>query len=150
MSAGGSNEPNLTPFIDLFSVLVCFLLMTAAWIQLESVSVQVEKAPTPSDMATEALPPPDKPLEKKTKLTVFMYAEKIIFLEDLRETVVPHQGGAWDKDSLLRNLALWRQKFPEKKDVILNTEAQVTYGQVIKMYDLLVQSDWPEVGINPN
>ncbi|MBK7962870.1 MAG: biopolymer transporter ExbD [Bdellovibrionales bacterium] len=150
MSAGGSEEPNLTPFIDLFSVLVCFLLMTAAWVQLESVSVQVEKAPTPSDLATETAAPPEPPPPKKTKLTVLMTPEKIILLEDLQEMVLPHLGGMWDKDSLLRKLTSWRQKFPDKKDIVLSTEAQVTYGQMIKMYDLLVQSDWPEVGINPN
>lgn len=150
MSAGGSNEPNLTPFIDLFSVLICFLLMTAAWIQLESVSVQVEKVVPPDSSAMEPTPPPDKPPEKKTKLTVFMYLEKLVLLEDESETVFPNTGAAWDKDSLLRKLAEWRQKFPEKKDIVLSTDAQVSYGQMIKMYDLLVQSDWPEVGINPN
>lgn len=150
MSAGGSNEPNLTPFIDLFSVLICFLLMTAAWIQLESVSVQVEKTPPPDSAAMEPTPPPDKPPEKKTKLTVFMYSEKVVLLEDELETVVPNMGPAWDRDSILKKLTEWRQKFPEKKDVVLSTDAQVTYGTMIKMYDFLVQSDWPEVGINPN
>ncbi len=150
MAAGGSNEPNLTPFIDLFSVLICFLLMTAAWIQLESVSVQVEKVPAPNEAATDPLNPPDKPPLKKTKLTVFMYPVKIVLLEDEVETSFPNVSGSWDVTALRIKLADWRNKFPEKKDVILSSEAQVTYGQLIKMYDLLIQSDWPEVGINPN
>lgn len=150
MSAGGSNEPNLTPFIDLFSVLICFLLMTAAWIQLESVSVQVEKAPAPNEAAAEPLPVPDKPPEKKIKLTVFMYTTKTVLHEDEKEIVIPHAGPEWDKNVLQAKLEEWRKKFPQKKDVVLSSEAQVTYGQLIKMYDLLIQSDWPEVGINPN
>jgi biopolymer transport protein ExbD len=44
MAGGGGSEPNLTPFIDLFSVLICFLLMTAAWLSLEAFPVQIEKA----------------------------------------------------------------------------------------------------------
>lgn len=150
MAAGGSSEPNLTPFIDLFSVLICFLLMTAAWVQLESVSVQVEKTPPPNESADNPTPPPDKPPEKKTKLTVHLYPEKVVFFEDEIETAIPNQGASWNKPALTKKLDEWRKKFPIKKDVILSSEARVTYGQLIKMYDLLVQSDWPEVGINPN
>jgi biopolymer transport protein ExbD len=36
MGGGGGHEPNLTPLIDLFSVLIVFLLLTAA---LDSVGV---------------------------------------------------------------------------------------------------------------
>ncbi len=150
MSAGGSSEPNLTPFIDLFSVLVCFLLMTSAMIQLEAVSVQVEKVTPPDASAMEPTPPPETPPEKKTKLTVFVYADKVVLLEDEAETVVPNAGTGWDANLIQQKLAEWRSKFPEKKDIILSTEATVRYGQMIKMYDFLVQSEWPEVGINPN
>lgn len=150
MSAGGSSEPNLTPFIDLFSVLICFLLMTAAMIQLESVSVQVEKVAPPDASAMEPTPPPETPPEKKTKLTVFIYTDKVVLLEDEAETVVPNAGTGWDANVIQQKLAEWRSKFPEKKDIILSTEAKVNYGQMIKMYDFLVQSEWPEVGINPN
>lgn len=150
MAAGGSNEPNLTPFIDLFSVLICFLLMTAAWVQLESVTVQVEKVPAPNEAAADPTLPPDKPPEKKTKLTVFMYPERVVLLEDENEYAIPNQNSIWDKSAIQKKLGEWRVKFPAKKDIILSTEARVTYGQLIKMYDFLVQADWPEVGINPN
>lgn len=150
MSAGGSNEPNLTPFIDLFSVLICFLLMTAAWIQLEAVSVQVEKVVPPDASAMDTSPPPETPPEKKTKLTVFLYKEKIVLLEDEAQTEVPNTAGNWNVNLIQQKLADWRSKFPDKKDIILSTEATVSYGQMIKMYDFLVQSNWPEVGINPN
>jgi biopolymer transport protein ExbD len=79
-----------------------------------------------------------------------MYPEKIVLLEDEKEIIVPHVNNIWDQSTLKSNLEMWRKKFPEKKDVVLSTQATVTYGQLIKMYDLLVQSDWPEVGINPN
>ena len=63
MAGGGGNEPNLTPFIDLFSVLICFLLMTAAWLQLESMQTNIEKATTSS--APSSPPPENKPEEKR-------------------------------------------------------------------------------------
>src|SRR3954466_3769028 len=43
-SSGGRKsldaEINLVPFIDLLSVCICFLLMTAVWVQLSTVQVK--------------------------------------------------------------------------------------------------------------
>jgi biopolymer transport protein ExbD len=124
--------------------------MTAAWVQLESVSVQVEKPLSPNEFAESPNPPPVTPPEKKVKLTVHLYPEKVVFLEDEKESSFANQGNIWNKPALIKKLEDWRKKFPVKKDIVLSSEAKVTYGQLIKMYDLLVQSDWPEVGINPN
>lgn len=152
MAGGGGNEPNLTPFIDLFSVLVCFLLMTAAWLQLESLQVTIEKAPTPGATAQNPEPtPPPKDEKKKVSLSVFLYKEKIVTKENETEKVIPRSGqDPFDDMSLIGVLKEWRTKFPEKRDIVLNTEATVTYGSMIKLYDVLVANDWPDVGINPN
>lgn len=150
MAGGGGNEPNLTPFIDLFSVLICFLLMTAAWIQLESVQVNIEK-PTPKSSADPSEPPPPSTDDsKKTSLAVFLYPDKVVGLENETQTPVLHLAGGLNEDGLKNLLRTWRAKFPTKKDIILKTEATVTYGQMIHLYDLIVSSDWPEVGISPN
>ncbi|NUN05285.1 MAG: biopolymer transporter ExbD [Bdellovibrio sp.] len=147
MSGGGGNEPNLTPFIDLFSVLICFLLMTAAWVQLESMPTSIEKTTTSEAPPTEAPPPVND--EKKVSLAVTVFKDRVVLKEDEIETVVPNLGGDVAKDRIQTLLGTWRQRFPKKKDVVLNTDASVLYGDMIKMYDLLVASDWPDVGINP-
>lgn len=148
MSAGGSNEPNLTPFIDLFSVLICFLLMTSAWIQLESMPSSIE-APKKEDGPAEFAPPPPPNNEKKTKLAVSVYPDRVILKENENEIPVFSSSTGFNKEQIKTVLEQWRGRFPEKKDIVLNTEAGVTYGSLIKMYDLLVASDWPDVGINP-
>ncbi len=149
MSAGGSNEPNLTPFIDLFSVLICFLLMTAAWLQLESMQVLVEKKKDPSASAqpNEAPLPDEK--EKKTKLALTMTTEKITASENDLNTDIPNNGNGADREAVATILAQWRQRYPDKKDIILNTEANVTYGAMINMYDFLISKEWNDVGISP-
>lgn len=151
MAGGGGSEPNLTPFIDLFSVLVCFLLMTAAWLQLESVQVQVEKAPSPSTSTVDVPPPPDKD-EKKVRLSVFLYPDRVAAKENDNEQVIPNlpnQKG-FDESKLKNLLSEWKRRHPEKTDVVLNTEAHVTYGEMIRLYDLLISQKWPDVGISPN
>jgi biopolymer transport protein ExbD len=148
MSAGGSSEPNLTPFIDLFSVLTCFLLMTAAWIQLESMSVQIDKPPPQATSANDLTPPP--PEDKKVHLSVILSGEKVVLKEDDKEMAIPSPPGGFDKPRLLAALAKWRDKYPGRHDLVLNTDASATYGGMIHLYDLLISADWSEVGINPN
>src|SRR5690348_2808591 len=44
-------EVNLVPFIDLLSMCICFLLMTAVWVQMQVVQVKQSKgtdAPKPT------------------------------------------------------------------------------------------------------
>lgn len=148
MAAGGANEPNLTPFIDLFSVLICFLLMTAAWIQLESMQVQIDpkKDATASSEPNETPPPPD---EKKIRLSVQLHPDKVVVREDETDTEIPNVEGGLDKGKIAAVLGRWREKYPEKRNLVLGTEATVTYGAMIRLYDLLIASDWPDVGINP-
>lgn len=148
MAGGGGSEPNLTPFIDLFSVLICFLLMTAAWIQLESMPSSIEK----TTGSITPLPPGAPPLpkdEKKVLLAVTVFTDKISLKENDKELVVKNKGTELDKEKLQFEFSRWRRQYQEKKDVVLNTDSSVTYGDLIKMYDLLVASDWPDVGINP-
>lgn len=147
MAGGGGSEPNLTPFIDLFSVLVCFLLMTAAWIQLESMPSSIEKS-TASNNPAPTDPPPEKD-EKKVTLAISIFKDKITLKENEKEIEIKNFDKEFDKEKLKSEFLRWRTTYADKKDVILNTDPEVTYGDMIKMYDLLVASDWPDVGINP-
>lgn len=149
MAGGGGNEPNLTPFIDLFSVLICFLLMTAAWLSLESMQVQVEKKKDPSVSATPDQPPPPEEKEKKTKLALRMSIGKVIATENETDTEIGNASEGFDRDRITSILNRWRQQYPDKKDIILNTDATVTYGDMIKMYDFLISQNWSDVGISP-
>ena len=60
-----------------------------------------------------------------------------------------NNGAAFDAAQVQQILRSWREKFKDKKDIVLNTDAQVKYGSLIAMYDLLIASDWPDVGISP-
>ena len=149
MSSGGSSEPNLTPFIDLFSVLVCFLLMTAAWIQLETMPTTIEKAPPANANTAEPSAGDDKKDEKKIKLEVVLSKEKTVLKEnDIQQEIVNNPEG-FNSPQIQSVFVQWKTKYPEKRDVVLSSEASATYGDLIKMYDLLIISKWPDVGINP-
>ena len=146
MAAGGGEEPNLTPFIDLFSVLICFLLMTAAWLQLESLQTNIEAA-TSKEPSDEPPPPPDP---NKVNLTVALGKTSTILTEKENKKEVPKVNGEINEKAIVGILSEWKKKYPQKNDVVVNSESGVFYGELISIYDLLIQTGWPDVGINPN
>jgi biopolymer transport protein ExbD len=147
MAGGGGNEPNLTPFIDLFSVLICFLLMTAAWLQLESLQTNIDVPKHSSESTTTEEPPPAD--EKKITLSVTVSQDKVVLKENDQEENVPRSGPI-QRNIVLEKLQSWKGKYPNKRDVVLSTESSAVYGDMITMYDLLIEADFPDVGLNPN
>lgn len=132
---------NLTPFVDLFSTLVIFLLMTAVWTQISALSTNAENT-------TSAATPPPEPPVKKVQLAANVYLDRVEMREDEVAEAVPHVGGVVDTTKLSELLARWRAKYPERKDIILNTANEVPYNLMIRVFDTMVGNDWPDVGVN--
>lgn len=132
---------NLTAFVDLFSTLVIFLLMTAVWNQIASLSTNVENA-------TSSSAPADPPPEKKVNLAVSLFDDRIEMMEDEVNTPIPYVNGDINTDQVEATLDIWRQKYPDRKDVILNTSNAVAYRLMIKTFDTIVGRDWSDVGVN--
>lgn len=151
MAAGGGKEPNLTPFVDLFSVLICFLLMTAAWTQLEAFQVQLEeKKTTDPEAAAEAPPPPqtEEP-KKKVELALNLRANQLMAREDQTEKLFPVRGLDIATPELKAHLAEWRNRFPESQVLVIQSGQQATYGQLIRLYDIVTREGWDKVAISP-
>ena len=117
MGGGGKSvnlELNLVPFIDLFSTLICFLLMTAAWQELDSMQNNVPpKAASEMPDEPQAAPPPNQP--KKVMLTLVLNVESTDLFEDDKKTSIPNLGGAPNLDTLKADLQSWKQRFPRSQ-----------------------------------
>ena len=131
---------NLTPFVDLFSVLVVFLLMTAVWTQIAALSTDVENTTSNSD--------PNHTPPKKVVLSATLTGDHIDLKEDEAVQAIPVMGGDFDVTQLQAILKVWRTKYPDRKDIILNSEDKVPYKTMIKVFDTMVGNDWPDVGVN--
>ncbi len=137
---GGHADLNLVPFIDLFSTLICFLLMTAVWNQIEALSTNVDSV-TSSDSPA----PPD---QNKVNLTVTIMQDRIEMAENETAYKFAITNGQLPLDKVIRGLEVWREKYPERKDIVLNTENEVPYKYMIATFDTLVGNGWPDVGVN--
>lgn len=134
-------ELNLTPFIDLFSTLVVFLLLTAVWLQINSLSTNVENTTDTSSLSREA----------KVSLTVTILKNKIEISEDDKATQLPLKltsKGLLDSKPLIQELNEWRQRYPKRKDIVLNTQNEIPYSHMIQVFDVLVGQGWSDVGVN--
>jgi len=135
-----NEDLNLSPFIDLFSTLVVFLLLTAVWNQLSSLTTNIESS-TSSDT-----PPPK---EKKVSLGLTIFRDHVQLLEDNKATKINHlTGGMVNIEQVVYYLQDWRSRYPERKDITLNTANTTSYGQMIHVFDTLVGQGFPEVGVN--
>jgi biopolymer transport protein ExbD len=153
MAGGGSKDDlNLVPFIDLFSVLICFLIMTAVWNQVESLSTNADNV-TSSDGAAAK----EDPNKRKENLTVTILKDRVELAESVtqgsrvlteKNYKIRNLGTAIDTEKMSKVLDVWRQKYPEKKDIILNTENTIVYNEMIKAFDLMVGKGFPDVGVN--
>lgn len=140
MSAGGGKyELNLTPYIDLMSTLIVFLLMTAVWNQIAVLSTD-----TSSTTASDA-PADGKP---RVTLSITVLPQYTEMAENQTFTRIPHVAGEVDREKLGAVLKTWKQKYPTRSDVILNTENSVTYKMLISAFDELVGQDFPDVGVS--
>lgn len=151
-AGGGKDDLNLVPFIDLFSVLICFLIMTAVWNQIDALSTNVENT-TSSDSAAAN----EDPNRRKESLTITILTDRVEMAESVtqgskvlteKNYKVRHAGTEVDLVKIQKVLDVWKTKYPEKKDVILNTDNQVVYNQLITVFDTLVGAGYPDVGVN--
>jgi len=133
---------NLVPFIDLLSTLICFLLITAVWQQINVLSTN-SAATTTSDSAT----PPDV---KKVELNVSLLMDHLEVTEDKNSTKLPHINGEPDYVSLLRILGEWKQRYPDRSDLVLYSDSQAPYKHLIKLMDTMYEGQFADVGVNTN
>ncbi|MEO0335219.1 MAG: biopolymer transporter ExbD [Pseudomonadota bacterium] len=133
-------ELNMTPFIGLFALLVVNLLLTAVWNQVTALSTNTQN----STAAAESDPPPPD----QVTLTVTILQTAVEMAENSNGTKVPHAGDNVDADGIERTLASWREKYPKRRDVVLNTENGVSYKMLITTFDTLTGAGWYDVGVS--
>lgn len=128
-------ELNLVPFIDLMSVLITFLLITAVWTQVSMIQIGSSLYGKKSEMDPNPEPPPLADLvlkvEVKTAGHILTVGKQMISL--------PLQGGLYDHAGLVAQLQRVKQLYPEKIDAIVAVSDELEYDLMIKtMDDLLV------------
>ena len=150
--AGSSNngddlnfELNILPILDILSVLICFLLLTAVWVQIGTIDTR--QAIGDNTAEAQANPP-------SLWVTVEADGSLQLSMRDLpkKQTMeVPvarsAKGVNWAGfEQKIQDLKL---KFPELKTVIVRPKEQTSYGDVIRIMDQLKKNAIDQVGLSP-
>ena len=155
VSGGGSSggrksldaEINLVPFIDLLSMCICFLLMTAVWTQLAS--VQVKQANGTDGAAVEK-----KSLDLGVKFVSATALELNIKAMSKSLRTLQVQGATTQEMLASLNSQLPAIKASLKGQgeigaVMLTPGAGVDYGTMVSIMDVLRKNQLVNLGVVP-
>lgn len=143
-SSGGRRvniELNLVPFIDLMSVLITFLLISAVWTQVQ----MIQMGSSFYGKKTEESPPVptphlDIPLRIDVKSTGF-----VVLLGKQVMPLPKIAGGAYDEVGLTAQLRRIKQLYPDKVDAALAVADDVAYEIVIKTMDQILMTGFSSI-----
>ncbi len=123
---GRGEEMNLVPMIDIFTVLVTFLLMTAVFYRTVVLELNLPVAQTESTP-----PPPTLQLEilvRKSKLEVADRGSGLL-------TEFPNGAAGYELAKLSAYLQRVKEKYPDKLDATILLEPDVAYDTLVQVMD---------------
>lgn len=136
-------ELNLVPFIDLMSVCIIFLLITAVWTQIS----MIQLSSSLYSKKTEALPLEEPPLYADIPFRVNVLETGFDILVGKERISIPLKGRKYNEKALLKQVKKIKAIYPEKKDAIVASRDHVKYKYVIGAMDALLNGGFPEVVI---
>lgn len=140
-------EVNLIPCIDLLSVCICFLLLTAVWLNVGSMNVKQAVGGQP---AAET--------EKKPLLWVFMGEKGQLTLDvqqssvvpaAMRKILVPGLEGKTDLGELGRTIEKLKSHEPALRTALIQPQAGSPYEDIIALMDEFKKQNVIDLGVAP-
>ena len=116
---------NLTPMMDVFTVLVVFLLITAVF-----TSITVMDLSVPTSAGGAAAIKPNFAIEVIVRKTGLEIANGRSV-----EAAIPLKGDKYDLEKLTEMLVSLKARYPEKEDATVLMESKVEYDHLIQVMD---------------
>lgn len=135
-------ELNLVPVIDLMSVLITFLLITAVWTQVSMIQIGSSIYGKKSD-TTPSTPPPLSDVVLKVDVKPVGY----ILTVGKQVISLPMVSGQFDDAGLIAQLQRVKQLYPEKQDAVIALVDDLPYEQLIKTMDSVLMAGFPSISV---
>lgn len=123
---------NLVPFIDLMSVLITFLLISAVWTQVSMIQLGASFASPRMDEQTPIKPPPLEDLV--LRLDILDTGYRLLIGKETK--MIPKIGEDYDKAALLADLSKVKQMYPDKPGVKIQIQDEIVYEHVVGAMDV--------------
>ena len=148
IESGGSGrktslELNLVPFIDLMSVLITFLLITAVWSQVSM--IQIGSSIYGQKSADSQ---PTKTPDIEVVLKVDIRATGYVVTVGKDTTQIPQVNGHdYNDEQLAQILQEVKQKYPGKLDGAIAMSDELPYEQLIHVMDSYLKTGFPQISV---
>lgn len=139
---GTTVDLNLVPIIDLMSVCIIFLLITAVWTQVSMIQIG---SSIYGKKSTDDKPEPPKRAEVPFRLDVLQDGYRVII--GRQEMRFPKVGGNYDQDKLTGELKKIKELYPDKSDCVVTVLDELPYGSLIGGMDALLTAGFPEISV---
>jgi biopolymer transport protein ExbD len=116
----------LVPMIDIFTVLVTFLLMTAVFSRTVVLSMNL-----PAQQADFKDPPPGLVLEVLVRKDLLQVADR----NSGPLATMPNTAQGYDFETLTNYLKRVKAKFPDKTDATVLLESDIPYDTLVQVMD---------------
>ncbi len=133
---------NIVPFIDLMSVLIIFLLVSAVWTQVSMIQIG---SSVYGQKTTDEKPKPPPKAEVPFRVDVKSVGYNIVIGSS--NYPIPKINNEFDRVTLLKELRKIKETYPDKMDVVVTMADELQYKYLIGAMDSLLAADFPEIGI---
>ena len=151
--------PNLIPIMNLMTILIPFLLLSAVFIKIAVLNTSLPQSADAAAAAPEE--PKEKPEDEKPKLNLTVTITRLGFTiagsgavlpgpEEGGPTVPKAEGAAdWPYDELNKKLIEIKKSFPEEESCVIipdqksdqNPEGDIAYQVIIRTMDAVRETD---------
>lgn len=135
-------EVNLVPFIDLMSVILIFLLLSAVWTQVSM--IQIGSSIYSKKSSDDVVKPPPR-AEIPFRLDVLENGYRIVVGQ--QNQMIEKFNGQYNDESLLVELKKIKELYPDKMDAVITVRDELPYESLIRGMDALLTAGFPEIGV---
>ncbi|MDZ7362176.1 MAG: biopolymer transporter ExbD [candidate division KSB1 bacterium] len=141
----GGSDLNMTPVMNIFLILVPFLLLTASFVKIAILEMSLPSLSQKNSSVSQ-------PSEEKKALVLNMLAIRENGFELKSPTFnfpfIMKKGAQYDFEQLQANLRQIKEKFPDSEDVVIQPEDMIKYDDVIKVMDRCRESGFANISIS--
>lgn len=148
IESGGSGKKtgvdlNLVPFIDLMSVLITFLLITAVWTQVSMIQIGSSIYSKKSGDSTVPLTPD---MDKVVRVDIRQDGYYVTIGKENK--LIARQGQIFDSNALLEMLKKAKALFPDKIDAIVAMDDKLQFDHLITGMDIVLKAGFPKISVS--
>ncbi len=135
-------DVNIVPFIDLMSVCIIFLLLTAVWTQVSMIQIGSSVYGKRTDPG-QLDPPPRPEISFRVEVLPAGYVVRL----GRNAFQIPKVNDEFDQKTLIDELKKIKEKYPDKNDAMIAVSEELNYEDLINGMDSLLIAGFPEVAI---